>query len=131
MVAAVVLVLVAFIVVGVMLARQSTKTKKRAIADLEAEKESVGAFDIFELVESEVTTLGLDEIEGAENIPHGVLLKIWSDSQDIVDSCTDRAHLRFAIAEGVEPPNATEDDVTLECTKQAPADDTRNTTDDG
>jgi hypothetical protein len=131
MIAAVVLILVAFIVVGVMLSRQATKTKKRAIADLEAERETVGTFDIFDLVESEVNTLGLDEIEGAESIPHAVLLKIWSDSQNIVDSCTDRAHLRFVIAEGVEPSNAGEDDVALECTMPASAADPQQTTDDG
>jgi hypothetical protein len=123
MVAVVVLVFIAFVVVGVMLSRQASKTKKRAVADLEAEKESVGAFNIFELVESEVSALGLDEIDGAEDIPHGVLLKTWSDSQDIAGSCTDRAHLRFVVAEGVEPSNANEDDVKLECTKPASTND--------
>lgn len=130
MIAAGVLVLVAIIVVGVMLSRQATQTKKRAIADLEAERESVGAFDILELVESEVNTLGLDEIEGAESIPHGVLLKAWSDNQQIVDACTDRAHLRFVVAEGVEPSNASDDDVTLECTMPSSPDDAQKTMDE-
>lgn len=131
MIVPVVLILVAFIVVGIMLSRQSTKTKKRAIADLEAEQESVGAFDIFELVESEVNTLGLGDIEGAEGIPHGVLLKIWSDSQDIVDSCAHPSDLRYVLAEGVDPTKATDTDVTLECTRPRSTDDTIETTDDG
>jgi hypothetical protein len=123
MIAAVVLVLIAFIVVGIMLSRQTTKTKKRAVDDLETEKENVGAFDIFELVESEVSALGLDGIEGSENIPHGVLLKVWSDNQDIANSCADHDHLRYLVADGVDPTEATDADVTLECTKPKPTDD--------
>ncbi len=119
MIVAVVLVLIAVIVVGIMLSRQTTRTKKRAMADLETEKENVGAFDIFELVESEVSALGLDSIEGSGNIPHGVLLKVWSDNQDIVNSCADHAHLRYVVADGVDPAQATEADVTLECTQAA------------
>jgi hypothetical protein len=130
MIIAVVLVLIAFIVVGVMLSRQTTKSKKRAIADLDAEKENVEAFDIFALVESEVSALGLDGIEGAEGIPHGVLLKVWSDSQGIADSCADQAHLRYVVAEGVDPADATDADVNLECTKPNPKDDTHKTPDD-
>ncbi|MEE8457141.1 MAG: hypothetical protein V3S28_03750 [Acidimicrobiia bacterium] len=106
---------VAFLVVAVVLSRQSTKTKKQAIADLEAERESVGTFDIFELIESEVRALDLTGIEGSPGIPHGVLLKIWSDSADVVESCIDRAHLRYVVPEGIDPEDATDDDVTLEC----------------
>jgi hypothetical protein len=108
---------VAFLVVAVVLSRQSSKTKKRAIADLEAEKEDVGAFDIFELVESEVRALDLTSIEGALDIPHGVLLKIWSDSGDVVESCIDRANLRYVVKAGIDPQDATDDDVTLKCTQ--------------
>lgn len=112
---AIVLGVVAFLVVAVVLSRQSSNTKKRAIADLEAERESVGTFDIFELVESEVRVLDLTGIEGAPGIPHGVLLKVWSDSADVVESCIDRAHLHYVVPEGIDPEDATDDDVTLEC----------------
>ena len=130
MIVAVVLVLVAFIVVGIMLSRQTRKSKKRAIADLDAEKENVGAFDIFALVESEVSALGLDRIEGSESIPHAVLLKVWSDSQGIANSCADHAHLRYVVAEGVDPAEATGADVNLKCTKSKSKDDTQQTPDD-
>ena len=130
MIIAIVLVVFAFLVVGIMLSRQTTKTKKSAIADLEAEKEEVGTFDIFELVESEVNALGLLDIEGSKDIPHGVLLKIWSDNEDTVTSCIDHAHLRYVVTEGIDPSNATDEDVTLECTKARPTHDTRLTTDD-
>ncbi len=112
---AIVLAVVAFLVVAAMLSRQSTKNKKRAIADLEKERESVGTFDIFELVESEVRALGLTDIEGARDIPHGVLLKTWSDSENVVESCVDHAHLRYVVAGGINPQDTTDGDVTLEC----------------
>lgn len=114
---AIVLAVVAFLVVAAVLSRQSTTTKKRAIADLEKEKENIGTFDIFELVESEVDTLGLPDIQGARDIPHGVLLKVWSDSDGVVNSCVDRAHLRYVVAPGIDPADATDEDVTLECTE--------------
>ena len=117
MIVAIVLVVFAFLVVGIVLSRQTSKTKKAAIADLEAEREEVGTFDIFELVESEVNALGLVDIEGSKEIPHGVLLKIWRDNADTVDSCVDRLHLRYVVADGVDPSSATDEDVTLECTK--------------
>ena len=114
---AIVLAVVAFLVVAAMLSRQSTKNKKRAIAELEKEKESIGTFDIFELVESEVRSLGLADIDGALDIPHGVLLKAWSDNQEVAESCHDRAHLRYVVTDGIDPQDATDDDVTLECTQ--------------
>jgi hypothetical protein len=117
---AIVLTVVAFLVVGVMLGRQSSKTKRSAVADLEAEKENVGSFDIFALVESEVTELGLLEIEGSSDVPHGVLLKTWSDNSDIAESCIDHARLRFVVADGVNPPDARDGDVTLECSATKP-----------
>ncbi len=118
MTVAIVAGVIAFLVIAVVLSRQSSKTKKRAIADLEAEKESVGAFDIFELVESEVEALDLTGIEGAPDIPHGVLLRVWSDSEDLVGSCIDRAHLRYVVKNGIDPHDATDEDVTLECAER-------------
>jgi len=115
MTVAIVLGVVAFFVVAAVLSRQTSKIKKRAIADLEAEKETVGIFDIFELVESEVNALGLADLEGATDIPHGVLLKVWSDSEEIVNSCQDRSHLRYVVAGGINPADASDEDVTLEC----------------
>jgi hypothetical protein len=112
---AIVFAVAAFLVVAAMLSRQSTKNKKRAIADLEKEKESVGTFDIFDLVESEVQALGLTDIQGAHDIPHAVLLKVWRDSKHTVESCIDTNHLRFVVASGIAPAEATELDVSLEC----------------
>lgn len=107
---------IALLVALVLLSRQSKKNKKLAIEDLARERDNVGTFDIFALVESEVQALGLTEIEGAHGLPHDVLLKVWSANQSIVDSCSDSANLRYVVALGVEPAKATDNDVTLECT---------------
>ncbi|MDK1018109.1 MAG: hypothetical protein QGD89_01710 [Actinomycetota bacterium] len=115
MTAAVILTVIALLVVFALLSRQSSKSKKRASADLEQERQNVGVFDILELVKTEVRELGLTEIVGAENIPHGLLLKVWSASKDIVTGCTDRSHLRYIVEPGVLPSDATENDVFLEC----------------
>ena len=130
MIIAIVLIVLAFLVVGVILSRQNTKTKKRAIADLETERENVGAFDIFELVESEVNALDLLSVEGSADIPHGTLLKIWTSNKDVVDSCVDREHLKYVLADGISPQDATDQDVTLVCTKNTPRYDERQTAED-
>ncbi len=117
MIIAVVVFIVAFMVVATMLSRQTKSAKKHAVADLKAEKESVGTFDIFDLVESEIAELGLLEIEGAQDIEHPVLLMVWTRSDETVASCVGKEHLRYVVAAGVKPADATEDDVTLECTQ--------------
>jgi septation ring formation regulator EzrA len=117
MIIGIVVFIVTFVVVATMLSRQTKSAKKQAIEDLKAEKESVGTFDIFELVESEINALGLLEIEGAQDLEHAVLLKVWSGSDEIVSSCEGREHLRYVVAGGVNPADATENDVTLECTQ--------------
>jgi septation ring formation regulator EzrA len=117
MIIGIVVFIVAFLVVATMLSRQTKSAKKQAVEDLKAEKESVGTFNIFELVESEINSLGLLDIEGAQDLEHAVLLKVWSDSDDIVASCAGREHLRYVVAGGVKPADATENDVTLECTQ--------------
>lgn len=118
MIIAIVVFIAAFVVVATILSRQTKSAKKQAIEDLKAEKESVGTFDIFELVESEIAELGLLEIEGAQEIEHPVLLMVWRKSDDTVASCAGREHLRYVVAEGVKPADATEDNVTLECTQK-------------
>jgi hypothetical protein len=117
MITAIVLAVIALLVVAAMLSRQTSKTKKIAIEDLKVDKENVGRFDIFELVESEISALGLLDIQGSHDIPHGVLLKVWSDGDHIVQMCAGREYLRYVVSAGITPADATEDDVTLECTE--------------
>ncbi len=123
MIPAIALGIVAFLVVAVVLSRQTSKNKKRAIDDLQTERESVGAYDIFAMVESEVQTLGLTKIDGAEGISHPVLLKSRKDHQDIVGGCGGRDHRQWVVRSGVDPGDATDADVSLACSKRAPTDD--------
>ena len=101
---------IAFIVVGVVLARNTSSRKKQAIASLEEEKKSIGHFSIVDLIDAEVTELGLRSIDGAQDIPPEVLLKTWS----MTDSVHDCPHhqLRYVLAPGVAPADA--DHTTLE-----------------
>jgi len=112
---AIVIAIAIVFAVIVSLSRQSSSNKKRAIADLEEEKKTIGTFNILELVESEVQELGLTKIEGAHDIPLGVLLKVWNDNPHVVSSCAGTEHLRYVVPEGMPPRDATETDVTLEC----------------
>lgn len=114
----IVLGVLALVVLLVLQSRKSKKTKEHAIEDLAREREAVGTFSIFDLVESEVQDLGLTKIEGAHNIPQGVLLKVWRESEPVIAECVDPSHLRYVTAPGVAPTDATENDVTLECTQQ-------------
>ena len=117
MIAGIAFGVIVFLVAAAMLSRQASRNKKRAIADLERERDEVGTFSIMDLVESEVDALGLADIEGSGDIPHAVLLKTWSDNKDVVESCSDRSYLRFVVAPGVDPKDANHDDITLECTR--------------
>ena len=106
--------IIAFIVVGVVLARNTSSRKKKAIDSLEQERKSVGRYSIVDLVDAEVNDLQLRSIAGAEGVAPDVLLKVWSDTPD-VHEC-DRADLRYDIAGDVAPEDADVDDVTLVCT---------------
>lgn len=117
MTAGIVITIVALFVVLALISRQSTKNKKLAIADLEQEREAVGKFDILELVKSEVQALGLSDIEGANDIPLDVLLRVWRGNEGAADGCDSPSCLRYVISPGVVPTDATDDDVTLECTE--------------
>jgi hypothetical protein len=103
----------AFVVIAVVMARNTSTRKKRAIADLEQEKKTVGHYSIVDLVDAEVTDLGLRSIEGAEDIPPDVLLRVWSSSPD-VQRCK-RDDLRFVVTADVEAKDAGFDDVELAC----------------
>ena len=109
---------IAFIVVGVVLARNTGSRKKKAIASLEEERKSVGRYSIVDLVDAEVSDLGLRSIAGAEGVAPDVLLKVWSDTPDVHDC--DRSQLRYEITSNIAPPDADVDDVRLVCDAEAP-----------
>lgn len=119
MIGVVVAAIVVFVVIGVVMSRQTRQRKKVAIDDLEREREAVGSTDIFAIVTAEVQDLGLRSIAGAENVQPEVLLRVWKDSSDIVDRCADRADLRYVLAANVAAQDAGNSDVTLVCDGEA------------
>ncbi|MDJ0792321.1 MAG: hypothetical protein QNJ71_10535 [Acidimicrobiia bacterium] len=111
---------IAFVVVGVVLARNTSSRKKQAIASLEEEKKSIGHFSIVDLIDAEVTELGLRSIDGAEGIPPEVLLKTWSTNESVHDCA--HHQLRYVLAPGVEPADADHTSLELICDRSAPLD---------
>lgn len=112
MIGAVIAGTIAFIVVAVVLARQSSGRKKMAIESLKAEKQLVGHYDILEMVNDEVNDLGLRSIAGSEGLGPDLLLRSWKDAPENVRTA-DHAGLRFVVTDGVDPSDASHDDVTL------------------
>jgi mannitol-specific phosphotransferase system IIBC component len=104
---------IAFIVVSIVLARSTSSRKKQAMASLEEERKAVGRYSIVDLVDAEVSDLGLRSIAGAEGIAPDVLLKTWADTPDVHDC--ERDHMRYELAPGIAPGDADVGDVTLVC----------------
>lgn len=115
MITVVIATVVAFVVIGVVMSRQTKQRKQAAIEDLKREKKEVGSTDIFSIVTAEVEDLGLRSIAGADNLQPEVLLKVWKDQSDLVERCDDRANLRFVLATGIAAQEARNTDVTLVC----------------
>ena len=114
MTAAIIAGIAAFLVVGFVLARQTSARKKEATQSLAEEKKTVGAYSITDMAEEEISELRLRDIEGTDDLPSNVILKVWKDSEPVWSSC-DRDDLRYVVAEGVEPRQALVADVHLEC----------------
>lgn len=110
------IVIIVIVVVGgmILLSRSGSQRKKAAIADLQREKDSLHTPDIIELVEQEVRESGITDLPGAEGVDHVVLLKVWKRDRG---DCDEGAG-RFVVAQGVEPSEATETDVTFQCASE-------------
>ncbi|MEN8113871.1 MAG: hypothetical protein ABFS21_05740 [Actinomycetota bacterium] len=91
--------------------RSTKRTKKEAIADLEREREALHTPDIIELVMEEVRESGIDELPGADEIDPTVLLRVWKRDREECPA----GDGRFVLVEGVDPANASADDLTFEC----------------
>ncbi|MCB1245900.1 MAG: hypothetical protein KDB69_01380, partial [Acidimicrobiia bacterium] len=100
---------------GIVLSRRASERKKEAIADLQREKEALAPVSLRSLAEDEARDLGLPDMPGADGIPPVVLLKVWKEAALIRERCASPDDLRFVLADGVEPENAVEPDVRLDC----------------
>jgi hypothetical protein len=72
-----------------------------------------------ELIEAEVRDTGVDEIPGGDGLTIPVRLKVFHRDTHVRAGCAEGG-LRFLVTEGVDPAEATEDDVLLVC--DVPAD---------
>lgn len=109
------IVVVVFLIFGVVLSRRQSERKREAIQDLQREKEALGPVSVQALAEEEAAELGLAGIAGAEGVPAVVLLKVWKSNSSVVERCPSRDQLRYQVADGVDPAQAAEPDVTLVC----------------
>ena len=105
-VAAVIAVIVAFVLLG----RMQSARKKEAIADLAREMEELHTPDIIELVQEEVTEAGLGDLPGADGLDPTVLLKVWKRDGH---GCP-KGQGQYVVDAAVAPEDATEDSVTFE-----------------
>lgn len=108
-----ILVLVAFLIVAIVLSRNTSRQKKAAIESLKQEKAAIGHYDIMAMANEEIEKLGLRSIDGGRNLSADVLLKTWKDSPSFHDC--DHSKLRYVVADGVDHRNAAAKDVHLEC----------------
>jgi hypothetical protein len=111
MTAAIVGIVIAVFVVLVLLSWMQSSSNKEAVADLQREIAETHIPDILELVYQEVDDAGLRDLPGSTDVDPTVLLKVWK--RDGADCPIGQGE--FQIAEGVQPSEATEDDVTFEC----------------
>jgi hypothetical protein len=102
----------AVIIVMVLLSRMGKQRKKEAVADLEREREAVKAPDIIELIQAEITELGIDRIEGSDSIDPSILLQVYRRDEVI---CAEDSSLQFVLADGVDPSDADLDTLSLRC----------------
>jgi hypothetical protein len=70
--------------------------------------------DVEELARIEVTELGADRVEGSSGISPTVLLPVWRRDIPGHETCA-TGDLRFLVAGGATPGEATVDDVRLTC----------------
>ncbi|MCP4966265.1 MAG: hypothetical protein GY926_13665 [bacterium] len=76
---------------------------------------------VMDLVREEVAETGVENIPGHEGLTGPVMLKVFRRDQAVQDRCTHDGYA-FLIAEGVEPSEALEGDVTLYCEQCGPMD---------
>ena len=111
---------VGFLVVAVVISRNTSRQKKAAIASLKEEKDLVGHYDIMAMANEEIENLELRSIAGAEGLSADVLLKTWKDApREVRDS--DRASLSYVVEHGVSPESATAAEVELVISDELPS----------
>jgi hypothetical protein len=105
--------IVAFVIVGVVLGRQTAHRKKEAIASLKEEQEKISSVSIIDIANAEIDELGLRTIEGGADLSPDVILRVWKDAPPDLKQLP-HTDLRFVTEEGTEPAEAPVDKVHVE-----------------
>lgn len=74
---------------------------------------------VMDLVREEVAETGVENIPGHEGLTGPVMLKVFRRDQLARERCTHDG-IEFLVAEGIDPPNALERDVSLFCKQCGP-----------
>ncbi|MDJ0925108.1 MAG: hypothetical protein QNJ77_11155 [Acidimicrobiia bacterium] len=69
---------------------------------------------LMDLMRQEITEAGIEEIPGHEGLPGPVLLKVFRRDHEVIERCPHGTYA-FVLRGEVDPPEALEDDVALEC----------------
>jgi hypothetical protein len=69
---------------------------------------------MMDLVREEIAAEGVDDIPGHDNLPDPIKLKVFRRDQRIIEACEHDGY-RFVVADGVNPEDATAEDVALRC----------------
>ena len=102
----------ALLTVMVLLSRMGRNRKQEAMSDFEREREATKAPDILQLVRDEVVELGIDKIDGSEDIDPSVLLQVFRRDEQ---NCEDDTSYHFVLANGVKPKDASLETLALSC----------------
>ncbi len=74
---------------------------------------------VMDLVREEVAATGVEDLPGHEGLTGPVMLKVYRRDHLVRERCTHDGY-GFDVAEGVDPTEATEDEVTLFCSQCGP-----------
>ncbi|GMQ86715.1 MAG: hypothetical protein BMS9Abin07_2307 [Acidimicrobiia bacterium] len=110
MILAIVGIALAFLTVMILLSRMGRNRKQQAITDFERERDATKTPDILQLVRDEVAELGIDKIDGSEDINPSVLLQVFRRDEG---NCEDDGSYRFVLAKGIKSEDASLETLAL------------------
>ncbi len=96
--------------------RKRMNRRDKLLATLEPDPEIPSVID---LMNEEARETGVNEIAGGDGLEVPLKLKVWHRDGAAHEDCP-REALRYEIAAGLEPSQATVDDVTLRCSAAHP-----------
>jgi len=91
--------------------RKASRSQRRILEKLEPIPELPTVMD---LMREEIAETGVENIPGHEGLTGPVMLKVFRRDREVRERCTHDGYA-FVVADGVEPAEATEEQVSLHC----------------